>query len=99
MFPLKVELSLAAALLLLLSKWASATDRVVTNTSDSGPGSLREAIELSADGDSISFAVQGTVNSNPLEVSKSITINGPGARNLAISGQGGNRVFWFKPGT
>ena len=33
----------------------------VTNTNDSGPGSLRQALTIANDGDTIGFAVTGTI--------------------------------------
>src|SRR5262245_11815611 len=72
----------------------------VTNKLDSGPGSLRQAV-LDANGnpgsDTIVFAknVSGTIKltSGELFITDSVTINGPGARNLAVSGNDANRVF------
>ena len=34
---------------------------IVTNTNDSGPGSLRQALAVANDGDRIIFAVTGTI--------------------------------------
>src|SRR4051794_29762912 len=55
----------------------------VTTTADSGPGSLRNAIEASGDGDTIYFvsALNGqTINltSGELAINANITITGPG---------------------
>ena len=60
----------------------------VTNTNDSGPGSLRQALADANDGDTIDFAVTGTIGltSGELLVNRSITISGPGANNLALNG-------------
>jgi len=67
----------------------------VTNTNDSGSGSLRQALADANDGDTINFAVTGTITltSGELLVDKSITISGPGASNLAIDGNAKSRVF------
>ena len=67
----------------------------VTNTNDSGAGSLRQALSDANDGDTIEFAVTGTIGltTGELLVDKSITISGPGANNLAIDGNAKNRVF------
>lgn len=67
----------------------------VTNTDDSGPGSLRQALADANDGDTINFAVAGTIGltSGELLVDKSITISGPGAENLAVNGNAKSRVF------
>ena len=66
----------------------------VTNTNDSGPDSLRQALADANDGDIITFAVTGTISikSGELLVDKSITISGPGADNLAVASSG-SRVF------
>jgi predicted outer membrane repeat protein len=60
----------------------------VTNTNDSGPGSLRQALAVAHDGDRITFAVSGTItlNSGGLGVFKNVTISGPGADQLSIDG-------------
>jgi hypothetical protein len=60
----------------------------VTNTNDSGPGSLRQALAVANDGDMISFAVTGTITltSGGLVIDKSVTISGPGADRLSVDG-------------
>jgi hypothetical protein len=67
----------------------------VTNTNDSGPGSLRQALADANDGDTINFAVTGTIGltTGELLVTSSITISGPGAENLAVDGNAKSRVF------
>jgi len=76
-----------------LGVWA--TTLIVTNTNDSGPGSLRQALADVNDGDSIDFAVTGTIGltSGELLVDKAIMISGPGAGNLAVNGNAKSRVF------
>lgn len=73
----------------------------VTNTNDSGPGSLRQALADASEGDTIDFAVTGTIGltSGELLVSKSITIAGPGADDLAVNGNAKSRVFHIAPDT
>jgi hypothetical protein len=68
---------------------------IVTSLSDSGTGSLRDAL---ASGDStIDFApgMHGTItlSSGELVVNSSVTINGPGADKIAVSGNNAGRVF------
>ena len=64
--------------------------RSVTTTADSGPGSLRAAIEGAGDGDTIYFdtALYGQtiiLTSGELAINASITISGPGANLLTVS--------------
>jgi hypothetical protein len=75
------------------------TQRLVINTNDSGFGSLRQAtLDASAgDDDVISFApgLGGTItlSSGELEIGKSLSITGPGASVLGVSGNSSGRVF------
>src|SRR5436190_20655144 len=59
----------------------------VTSTNDSGPGSLRQALADVNDGDTITFAVTGTIGltSDELFINKNITISGPGPSMLTVS--------------
>jgi hypothetical protein len=69
---------------------------LVTNTNDSGPGSLRAALAVANDGDTIdATGVSGTIllTRGELQISHSVTINGPGAGTLAVNGNGTFRVF------
>ena len=72
----------------------------VTNTNDSGPGSLRQALADVNDGDTINFAVTGTIGltSGELLVDKAITISGPGAENFAVNGNAKSTVFHIATG-
>src|SRR4029078_13368155 len=72
----------------------------VTNTNDSGPGSLRQALAAANNGDTIQFAVSGTISltSGELLVDKNVTISGPGATMLAVDGNATSRVFHIGPG-
>jgi hypothetical protein len=72
----------------------------VTNLFDSGPGSLRQAIRAANANpgpDVIDFApgLQGTIvlTSGELSVTDAVTINGPGAGRLAVSGNDASRLF------
>ncbi len=72
----------------------------VTNTNDSGAGSLRQALSVAHDGDRITFAVSGTITltSGALVVTKNVTISGPGANQLSIDGNREVLVFEIFPG-
>jgi hypothetical protein len=69
----------------------------VMNTNDSGAGSLRQAIADAASGDTIDFAagVAGTITltTGELAINKNLTINGPGAKVLTVSGNNASRVL------
>ena len=86
-----------------LSTAAPANIIVVTNTNDSGPGSLRQALVDANDGDAINFdaSLNGqkiTLTNGQLNVDKNITISGPGADYLAVDGNMQSRVFYINPG-
>jgi hypothetical protein len=72
----------------------------VTNTSDSGPGSLRQALTDANDGDTITFAVTGTITltSGGLLIAKNVTISGPGSNQLSIDGNQAVLVIGIFPG-
>ncbi|MEZ6063590.1 MAG: hypothetical protein R3C19_24840 [Planctomycetaceae bacterium] len=75
----------------------------VTNTHDSGPGSLRTAIDTAnaAPGeDTVRFrpAARGTIElSSQLVITDDLLIDGPGASRLTISGEDATRVFLVLP--
>ena len=79
---------------------ASAADFTVLNLADSGPGSLRQAV-LDANArpgaDTIRFAdgLGGTIalTTGQLSITGPLTIEGPGADRLAVSGSHQSRVF------
>src|SRR6476646_3660673 len=90
--------TIAIAVLLLESMTmmsSHAATITVTNTNDSGPGSLRQALAVAHDGDRITFAVRGTITltSGALVVAKNVTISGPGADHLSIVGIQFQSVF------
>src|SRR5262245_64582856 len=70
----------------------------VLNALDKGPGSLRDTINNAMSGDTILFApsLAGqtiALTSDQLTINKSLDIEGPGASQLAISGNEKNRVY------
>src|SRR5438445_272865 len=95
------SVTIAAALLFAAAISAHATTIVVTNTNDSGSGSLRNALSIANDGDTIdATGVSGTITltSGELQVTHNVTINGPGAATLAVNGNAVSRVFENFPG-
>lgn len=70
----------------------------VTNTNQSGPGSLFYSVANAIDKDTITFVLPypNTIfvdSSGEFYISKKITILGPGAGNLAIDGAGLQKIF------
>ncbi|HLN32363.1 MAG TPA: right-handed parallel beta-helix repeat-containing protein [Gemmataceae bacterium] len=79
---------------------------MVENSNDTGSGSLRDTIANAAAGDTITFDLSAghvtspiTLTSAVLDITKNLTIDGPGANILAISGNGNSGVFTVDPGT
>ena len=79
-----------------------AASPVVNSLNDPGTGgcddtecTLREAIAFASSGATITFSVTGTITvvGSPLSTSTNTTINGPGATQLAVSGNGLIQVF------
>lgn len=95
------RLLLLTALLISVSSCAFALNLLVYNNNDSGAGSLRQAIadnNASVGTNSIIFSniVTGTITltSGQLSISKNLTIIGPGANVLTVSGNQASRVFY-----
>ena len=85
-------------ILLLISTSVSATDLLVTNNLDSGPGSLRAIIADAQDGDTVEFdpSLAGQtifLISGSILISDDITITGLGVDQLTISGNNQSRIF------
>ncbi len=78
----------AGALILFATSSYGITIRTVTQNGDSGAGSLRQAVASAIAGDIITFSVSGTIHltSGTLVLDKNLSIAGPGARNLNITG-------------
>ncbi len=81
----------------------AAATLTVTTTADSGAGSLRQAIIDAVAGDTIAFALPNpstiTLTGGELVIAKTLTIQGPGATALTISGGNVSRVFNITAGT
>src|SRR5262245_5542501 len=70
----------------------------VLNLLDSGPDSLRAAVataNANPGPDAINFATSGTIGltSGQLDITDSLTINGPGESAMTVSGESLSRVF------
>src|SRR5262249_30684308 len=70
----------------------------VLNLLDTGPGSLRAAVaaaNTNPGADTINFGTTATIalTSGELDITDSVTINGPGADALTVSGNHASRVF------
>jgi hypothetical protein len=69
----------------------------VTSTADNGAGTLRAALALAGNNNTINFALSFpalvTLTTGELLVTNNVTISGPGAANLTISGGNAGRVF------
>jgi hypothetical protein len=90
---------LSTVLFCLSAMPAQAATITVTNTNDSGSGSLRQALTVANDGDTINFAVTGTIPviSGGLAINKNVTISGPGKDQLSIDGNQTLLVFGIFP--
>jgi predicted outer membrane repeat protein len=72
---------------------------VVSNILDDGEGSLRHAI-ATPECSEITFSVTGTItlaSTLTIESERHVTITGPGAASLSVSGNGSVRVFLIAP--
>ncbi len=113
------NIGLTICTLLILGVGAMGATFVVTNTNDSGAGSLRDAINqanTNAQADTINFdpaffnvARTITLTSGEINITaddqvlngqtgRFVTINGPGANLLTISGNNASRIFLLGPG-
>jgi hypothetical protein len=103
----------AVSLLFVPLSLKAATTHTVTNTLDSGTGSLRTVISNAAAGDTIVFNIPTTdagydastnfftitLTSGRILISQNLIINGPPAANIAISGNHSSSVFTINPAT
>lgn len=84
---------------ILFPAWAATANLTVTNTNDSGPGSLRQAVADAQPNDVIRFDASLneqtlTLTSGEIRLAKPVTIDGSDAPGLVISGGGNSRVFF-----
>jgi uncharacterized repeat protein (TIGR01451 family) len=85
-----------AALLVVSVQGTARADSIpVTNLNDSGVGSLRQAIANATAGDTITLSITGTIalTSGRLTITNDLTIAGPGAASLTISGNNASQIF------
>lgn len=77
------------------------TDTVTSRADDGSAGTLRYAIANANSGGTIRFDVTGTITltQGTLEISKDLTISGPGADSVTISGNHTYTVFQIDSGT
>src|SRR4029078_5846639 len=100
------RIAISMSLVCAIAISADATTTTVTNTNDSGPGSLRQALVDSQDGDTIDFdpsLKRQTISLTSAELvsNKSIIISGPGPNLLTVSRAQNAppfRVFHLIPG-
>jgi predicted outer membrane repeat protein len=81
---------MATVLLSAVPTWAATL--TVTSSGDSGSGSLRNAINSAATGDTITFApglATITLTSGPAAITANVTINGAGSPVITSNGSGG----------
>lgn len=96
----RILLATCFSALCLIALNAQAATITVTNTNDSGAGSLRQAIADAHDGDAVQVGVSGTITlaTGELLVDKSIAIRGPGSDSLTVDGNLASRVFYVGSG-
>jgi hypothetical protein len=96
----RILLATFLSALCLIALRTQAATITVTNTNDSGAGSLRQALADANDGDTIHFGITGTITMTTGEmlVDKSVTISGPGAASLTVDGNAADRVFHVSSG-
>ena len=87
-----------------IARWGEPVlNGMVTNTSDSGDGSLRQTIACVDEGATITFNLppesQITLTSGEIIIYKNLTIDGPGVDELTISGNLSSRIFHLQQAT
>jgi predicted outer membrane repeat protein len=89
--------------LCLIAPSTQAATITVTNTNDSGAGSLRQALADAVNGDTINFnpSLNGQtimLTNGELLVTRNVAINGPGANMLAVDSNHASRLFYIAAG-
>ena len=87
-FVAAIILLASGAFLALPAQFAGAAVQSVTNCSDSGPGSLRQAIANAASGDTVSFALSPSCSQislmSSIRIPTNLSIVGPGVNALTV---------------
>jgi hypothetical protein len=106
-FPSAIARSVLVALLVFTGSKSWAATNIVTSGMDSVTGNpgysgeLRYTINHASPGDTIMITFQGTIQLSwqcrELDLSKNLTIIGPGADKLTVFGTSSNRVFTIDP--
>ena len=72
----------------------------VTSLADSGPGTLRAGVASGADTIRFAAGLHGTISlASEIAISSNLTIDGPGANRITVSGDNATRVFDISGGT
>jgi hypothetical protein len=98
---LKLRCGVLAVMMLFSALPGMAATLTVTSLADDGSvGTLRYAIVTASPGDTVKFAVNGTITLalGTLEINKNLTISGPSATTLAVSGNNLSTVFQIDSG-
>jgi hypothetical protein len=90
--------AIALSLVIMQVESAQAATLTVNNLNDSGVGSLRDTINIASSNDVVEFLLGSnpskiTLTSGALTIAKNLTINGPSANLLTISGNNQFSVF------
>ena len=102
----------SAVILVVAAVTAQSAVLNVTNTQDAGPDSLRATVAAAIAGDTIEFQIPTTdpgydpstgnftitLTSGEIVIDKDLTIAGPSAANIAVSGNHATRIFEITTG-
>jgi hypothetical protein len=99
MKPISGPLTPCFVFLLVTAVHLRAATITVTNTAESGAGTLRAALASANNGDTINFALPlpstVVVSGGILAVNKRVAILGPGPTNLIVQGGGSSELFYL----
>jgi hypothetical protein len=91
---MRYRIVVTAFLILLVKFSLRANVLTVTSLADNGPGSLRDLVAASASGDTIQFAVSGTILLNSaINIPHTLYVYGPGASALVVDANHVDRAF------